>query len=568
MKKIDEKIAIEINDFSFSYNGSDRLAIDSVTESFYAGSMNLLIGKSGSGKTTLLRCLKNVLMPVGKYNGSIKIYGLDSEEIDKRDATSLIGFVSQNPDNQIVTDTVWHELAFGLENLGVSNINIRSRVAEMSEYFGISDWYERGTDTLSGGQKQLLNLASVMVCRPSILLLDEPTAQLDPIATKKFLEQIISLNRDLGTTIVMIEHNLEYIYEKVDKVVALDGGKVIASGDKLEVLKALGSQESSLLKGMPKSALVYEMLSGKSDLVSMREVRMWVYNYYKSMSDTDRHNVEKYLKESDMRNEKDISSKKENMVTLKNVSFSYKDEKKEVLRDLNLNIKSNKITAIIGGNGAGKSTLLKLITGIEKPNHGKIKIKDRNKVLMLPQNPLTIFTQISVEEELGDVLLNVEGVANGLSLQKKRKLVYDTLKSYGLDWAGKMHPYDLSGGEAQKLAMAKILLMKPDILLLDEPTKGIDPFFRMEFGKRLQDLLKERDITIIVVTHDVEWVSMFADECALLFDKGIVSISKTREFFAGNMFFTTGVNRIMSDLFNDCITLEDVSRIKNLSEDW
>lgn len=560
---------VEIKDFSFSYSGSDEFALEDINLRIEEGSINLLIGKSGSGKSTLLKCLKTGMMPAGRNSGKILIGSSEVGEMSQLEATKTVGLVTQNPDNQIVTDTVWHELAFGLENLGVSNNSIRSRVAEMAEYFGISDWYNKKVTSLSGGQKQLLNLASVMVTTPSILLLDEPTAQLDPIATKRFLGQIAAINADLGTTIIMIEHNLENIYEKVDKIVALENGKVLATGDKSTMISKLRELESNLTLGLPKAVRVYEKLSEKTDRITVPQVRKWIKEYFVDMPTNIRKDVEKYLREQDpnINTDKKISP----IITIKDVSFYYNDnmdKSKKVLNNLNLQINEGEITAILGGNGAGKSTLLKLLTNIEKAKSGKIKVAKNKRIYMLPQNPLTVFTQISVEEELAEIILLRSDLYKELDLEKKKELVYESLKNIGLESCAKRHPYDLSGGEAQKLAIAKIMLMKPEILLLDEPTKGLDPFYRQEIGDMLKKLVDKEGITVVVVTHDLEWTARYANKCALLFDGEVASLNNTRDFFAGNMFFTTGVNRVMSDIFNNCIVMSDVEKIKKLSKDW
>lgn len=570
----DNNCIIEFNDFSFSYSGSDRLALEDISLKIVEGTINLIIGKSGSGKTSLLKMLKTNLMPAGKYSGKVSFKGQEISQMDQRSQTENIGFVSQNPDNQIVTDTVWHELAFGLENLGLQNSSIRSRVAEMAEYFGISDWYEKKTNALSGGQKQLVNLASVMVTRPKVLLLDEPTAQLDPVASKRFLDQIVSLNRDLGTTIIMIEHNLENVFEWADTVFALDAAKLIYAGNKFDLITRLKELNNDLKMSLPKPVLVYEKLSGNIDKITIPQVRRWINNKFVDMPENIRKNVEKFLEDSEEKtddNEKKANKKSNNkcpIISIRNLSFSYKDSNKDVISNLNLDINKGEITAILGGNAAGKSTLLKLITKVYKAKSGKIKYMKDKRLIALPQNPLTIFTEVSLEEELAEVIMSNPSLYKGLSLDEKKQVVEESLKDMGLLFARKMHPYDLSGGEAQKLALAKVLLMKPDILLLDEPTKGLDVFFKEELAKKLEDLVKSKNMTIVLVTHDLEWAANHANSCALLFDKNIASYNRAREFFSGNMFFTTSVNRIMSDLFKNCVKLSDIDIINNLSKDW
>lgn len=218
---------LQIENLSFRYPKSERLALDSVTLNIHAGDFVVVCGESGCGKTTLLKLLKRELAPAGEKNGSISYNELLQEELDPRVSAHEIGYVLQNPDNQIVTDKVWHELAFGLENLGIPTQVIRRRVGEMASYFGIQDWFRRNTDELSGGQKQLLNLAAVMVMQPKILILDEPTSQLDPIAAADFIATLQKLNRELGLTILLVEHRLEEVFPIADKVLFMLAVKFI-----------------------------------------------------------------------------------------------------------------------------------------------------------------------------------------------------------------------------------------------------------------------------------------------------------------------------------------------------
>lgn len=551
-------VHFEIKDLSFYYpTEKKKPALSHINLKIERGQYVTVCGKSGSGKTTLLRHLKSVLAPHGKTEGEIFFEGKPLKDADLRTQSSRIGYVMQNPDNQIVTDKVWHELAFGLENLGVPNADIRRRVAEMSEYFGITGWYDKNTEELSGGQKQLLNLASIMVMRPEVLLLDEPTAQLDPLAKKKFIDTVLELNKDFGITIMCVEHNLADIYSKADRVLVLEDGKLIYNGSPRKTAESLVKTENPLVYGLPSSVRIYE--GCKEDItfetdcpLTVKEGREWV----------DGLNIKDSLYES--RNKHYEAG--ETAVSVKNVFFRYTKNSANVLENISFDIEKGKITALLGSNGAGKTTLLRLMAGIKRPISGKVKVNGRCAVL--PQNPMALLNQISVEEELASAVMD-KGNSSVKNMDRKQRivLVENMLERTGLLRVRKQHPYDLSGGQQQRLAFAKILLYEPDIILLDEPTKGIDPFFCKKMGEWLEEL-KNMGKTIVIVSHDVEFCALFADKCGLIFDRNIESYTDSHSFFAGNIFFTTDTNRIMSDFFKDCVTCDEaVEAIHRCLED-
>ena len=222
---------ITIENLSFRYSLGNKNSLEKINLRINEGEFIILCGKSGCGKTTLLRQLKPAIAPKGERDGEIYFNGTKLDETDLRTQSEKIGFVMQNPESQIVTDKVWHELAFALENLGMETAEIRLRVAEMASYFGIDDWFDKKTAELSGGQKQILNLAAVMAMHPDILILDEPTSRLDPIAGERFLETVNKINKDLGVTVILTEHRLENIFSFADRIVVMDNGKIIADGE-------------------------------------------------------------------------------------------------------------------------------------------------------------------------------------------------------------------------------------------------------------------------------------------------------------------------------------------------
>ena len=550
--------------------------------------------------------LKRNMIPAGRYSGRVYIYGKEADKLTDRENAAGIGYVSQDPDNQIVTDKVWHELAFGLENLGMDNVTIRKKVAEMSEYFGITGWYDREVSKLSGGQKQILNLASVMVMQPGILLLDEPTANLDPLAAIRFLDVVKRINQELGVTVVMVEHNLEHIYADADRIIAIDKGRVAANSSPKKAAADIIAAGSFLIEGLPVASRLYSGYNKKngnsvvsynnvnidsnnkdnhilSDEIplTVKEGRRWYVNYKKVYGkditkDKDKINnfagksiindkvIKKDVLEEDNitgnKNKKRIgfikknnlenkSSRKntdniENTVCqLKNVSYSYNKKLPYIIDGVDVSFKEGRITAILGGNGAGKSTMLKLIAGIIEPVRGKIISNKR--IIMLPQDPKAVFTEVSVEEELAEVLMDKgNGIYNNMPMEDKREIVEQIIEEFGLNDIRKNNPYDISGGQQEKLAIAKVFLLKPEVLLLDEPTNGLDPYFKKTLGKLLKKI-NAGGVTIIIVSHDLEFVDSFCDDVIMLFYRKVASQDSTHKFLRDNMFYTTNYYRII-----------------------
>ena len=544
---------IKVDNLSFSYPSSDKLALDSVSLSIPESEFVVLCGKSGCGKSTLLRHLKKSMSPYGNKFGSVCFDGKEIDEMNDRDAASKIGYVQQNPDNQLVTDKVWHELAFGLESLGYSNSVIKRRVAEMASYFGIQTWFRKSVSELSGGQKQLLNLASVMAMQPEVLILDEPASQLDPIAARDFLSTVHRLNRELGVTIVISEHRLEEIFPLADRAIVMDEGRIIANARPSEVaiqLAGNGDDESAhpMYYGMPPVMKLFpkELVRWQDSLpMTLREGRILMEKLFENGTLT--------LKEAGVQKlaeEKEANSGK-SVIKLKNLYFRYAKNADDVLRGLNLEIEEGKLHCLLGGNGSGKSTTLKAICEIIKPQSGKVKIADNCRAAMVPQNPQALFTEISCEEEV------LEGLCyQKLEIEEKVQRTEDMLKLMEIEHLRKANPYDLSGGEQQRLALAKVMVSNPDILLLDEPTKGLDPFFKQTLGRILRSLCKDNK-TIFMVSHDIEFCAEFGDRCSMFFDGEIATSGSAKEFFSGNNFYTTVENKLTRKWCEGIITGEE-----------
>ena len=539
----------EVKNLSFSYATSpEKVALKEISILIEQGAYITICGKSGSGKTTLLRHLKSVLTPYGQRTGEVLFKGKKLTDISERDQASEIGFVMQNPEHQIVTDKVWHELAFGLESLGYDQKEIRLRVAEMASFFGIQNWFHKDVSELSGGQKQLLNLASIMAMQPSVLILDEPTSQLDPIAAADFLNTVRKINRELRTTIIITEHRLEDILYASDQVIVMDQGRIVANDRPEKIGEYLKTENNDMFAAMPTPMQVYYGVPNKLKCpLTVREGAEWLELLLAG----------KNLRIREINDEKtlyDESQIKSPAVELKEVWFRYEKKAQDVLKGVSMKVPRNSIFAVVGGNGTGKSTMLKSIGGMCKPYRGKVKVEGR--LSMLPQDPQDLFGHGTVEEELKE-MLSGKDVAGEETLET-------VVGICEIKHLLKQHPYDLSGGEQQRVALAKVLLTEPEVLLLDEPTKGIDSFFKLRFAQILEKL-KEKGVTIILVSHDIEFCAKYADMVSMFFDGGIVTTNTPNRFFSGNGFYTTAANRMSRHVFKNAIINEEVISLCQLN---
>ncbi len=437
---------IEIKNLKFKYPQSEREVLSDINLSIEKGEIIVVCGKTGSGKSTLLRNLKKEIAPAGELSGEIQIN------------TEKIGFVFQNPEHQVVTDRVYSEIAFALENEGVPTAEIKLRVAEISEYFGITDWFFKKVDELSGGQKQILNLASTMVADPEILIMDEPIAMLDPIAKESLLHLLGRINRDFGTTIIMAEHDVKKVEYLADKIVAIKDGQI-------------------------------------SDDVS------------------------EWLEDSEPRISEKVTD--EQVLECKNLWFRYHKNNPDVLRGLSFSVNKGETFCLLGGNGTGKTTALLVLSKVLKAYRGKVKTD--KKIGLMPQDAKQLFSYETVKEELDSAYEDKN---------EMNRIIEEMNLSDLLD----MHPYDLSGGEQELLGIVKVLSTNPDILLLDEPTKGLDIFLKEEFAELFRKL-KNKGRTILVVTHDIDFCKRVADRCGLFAQGKLIGVNKTEEFFKNMKFY-------------------------------
>lgn len=547
--------AIKVKNFGFDYAIGSETALQDIDFTVNEGEFIVVCGPSGCGKSTLLKSMKPQLKPFGTTRGSIEFYGEDVYSLPDEKTAAEIGFVMQNPDAQIVTDKVWHELAFGLENLGVETPIIRSRVAEMANYFGIHTWFRKKTAELSGGQKQLLNLASVMLMQPKLIILDEPSSQLDPIAAREFLENVRKINLELGTTIIITEHNLEEVYGYADKVLLMEDGKLKKYLPPQEMAQYLAENEiTGMYKALPTPARMYgSVLKGECPL-SIVEGRNWFS-----------HLVDEKHPESPVLVEHERPSEK--VIDINEVWFQYEKGADPVLRDLSFSVRKGEICSVLGGNGAGKTTMLSVVSQKRKYNLGSIKVcgKELSKykgielfdhnMAVLPQNPQSLFVFETLRRDLEEVF-----VGKKLSKAEIEERVLAVAKRMEVDGLLERHPYDLSGGEMQKAALAKILLLEPKLLLLDEPTKGMDALSKENMGNILRELTSS-GATILMVTHDIEFCAKYSDHCMLFFDGYIVSEGSPKKFFSENSFYTTAASRMTRHLVRNIITCEEGEKL-------
>lgn len=537
---------ITITDLSFRYALSAENSLSGVSLEVAEGEFLVICGRSGGGKTTLLRQLKPQLTPHGERGGEILFLGEPLDTLTERQSAAEIGFVMQSPEDQTVTDKVWHELAFGAESLGLDSASMRRRVAETASFFGIQNLFRKSTSELSGGQKQLVALASVMVTRPKLLILDEPTGSLDPIAASELLSVLKKLNTELGTTVILTEHRLEEALPLASRVAVMENGRILCSGSAAEVGEALKEHGSGMFLAMPAAMRIRNAVDSKLPCpISVNEGRVFLEKYLEERGDAVPLPCP-VSEDEDHRRER-LGAE---MISLRGAWFGYPNEP-DVIRGADISARAGELLCVLGGNGTGKTTLLRLLAGIKKPSRGKRTVN--GKVCMLPQDPRVLFSKKTLYDELLESASDM-----GLSEDKARQRIGEVLEQCALGGLEGQHPYDLSGGEQQRAALAKLLLLEPNILLADEPTKGMDAEFKAEFAALLCGLL-QNGVCVVMVSHDIEFCAEHADRCALFFDGSIAAMDEPHGFFADNGFYTTAARRISRGMISRAVTVRDVS---------
>lgn len=526
--------AIEVRGLSFAYPGAEAPVLEGLDWRVSQGAFALLVGGTGSGKSTLLSLLKPEIAPTGERAGELRVLGESVADMDVRTSAERVGYVFQDPENQIVCEAVWHEMAFGLENLGMSRDEMRRRVAETSYFFGLEDWLHRDTDTLSGGRKQLLSLAAVLALRPRVLLLDEPTSQLDPVAEKSFLHALFRVNRELGCTVVVATHQPRPMLEYATCAYRIEGGRVREVAD----MASLGRRESlfsddTLGWGAIRCAK-NGVFSRREDNLGSLEPPGVVSSAKKSL-ELDKSS--EFVAQTSLENGSEAFPRTDgsrilqkmhggSATTLSEGWFRYDRASGWVLRGLDASFSAGAVHAIVGGNGCGKSTILSVLAKTAKLQRGRM-VRGAASAALLPQNPKALLVAETVRDELME-WSSTCGYDENLARERAVQL--------GLDGLETRHPYDLSGGQRQLLALAKLLLIGPELLLLDEPTKGLDLESRRIIARALRDHAKAGG-TVIMATHDLDFAEQVADDVAMMFDGEIACMEPPADFFADNVFY-------------------------------
>lgn len=526
---------VQLKDWGFCYPGCEKPVLSHIDLAIEEGAFVLLCGASGSGKSTLLSHLKREMAPHGTQRGSILWQGEPLSSLGEKKSAQRIGYVAQTPDTQIVTDTVWHELAFGLENLGMPVQVMRRRVAEIAHFFGIESWFRQKTDTLSGGQKQLVNLASVLVMQPSLLILDEPTAQLDPVAARQFLQAVTRVHEELGVTVLLCEHTLEEVLEPATQVLFLQGGVLAFDGTPQAFLQRMAAPSSADFRFALPAASRLALSLGKTEPVPV------TVQQGRSLLKSQRARITARPRQANNRGVQAPA-----VLQAKELWFRYEAERPFVLRGFSMALYEGEIHALVGGNGCGKSTALAALCGGVKPQRGRCRGKA--KTALLAQDTRAMFFYDTVETELMHTAR-----AHG-QLDRWEEIV----ERLQIGPLMEKHPYDISVGERQRAALAKCLFTGANVLLLDEPTKGMDVFSKHRLA-RLLETAKHMRQAVCLVTHDLEFAAAVADRCSMMFDGTVMATDEGRAFFLGNQFYTTAVHRMTQGILPGCVVQEDLA---------
>ncbi len=524
---------VQLKNWGFCYPGSETPALSHVNFAIEEGAFVLLCGVSGSGKSTLLSHLKREMAPHGTQTGAIEWQGSPLSAMSERESAQRIGYVAQTPETQIVTDTVWHELAFGLENLGTPVQVMRRRVAEIAHFFGIESWFRQRTDTLSGGQKQLVNLASVLVMQPRLLILDEPTAQLDPVAARQFLQAVQRVHEELGVTVLLCEHALEEVLPLATQVLFLQGGTLAFDGPPQAFLQQMASLPSDDFRLALPAASRLALSLGQTEHIPI------TVQQGRSLLKAQRAHVS-------ARAEKVCGEgQRAPVLCAKELWFRYGSDLPFVLRDFSLPLYAGEIHALVGGNGCGKSTALAVLSSGYRPQRGKCRGKGRPA--LLTQDTRAMFAHDTVEAELRKTAQAYSQTDRWEEITAKLQIAALLTK----------HPYDISVGERQRAALAKCLLTGAPALLLDEPTKGMDAHAKQNLAQLL-NTAKSMGQAVCLVTHDLEFAAAVADRCSMMFDGTVMATDQGRAFFLGNQFYTTAVHRMTQGILPGCVVQEDL----------
>lgn len=553
-------VNFKIKNLSFFYPDATKAALKNIDLEAEQGEFIVICGRSGSGKSTLLRLLKPEMAPRGKTDGEISFFSKKKEEFSLKESAQNIGFLLQNTQYQAVTHTVRSEIAFGLENLGLDSKAIRLRIAELSAYFSLESIIDKKISELSGGQIQLVCLASIVAMHPKVLILDEPTSQLDPVTASVFLDTVEKLCRENGMTVIITEHRLENVVPVADRVIVMENGEIVNNSSPRDITGELLRENDFMSCSVPVPMRLCSQLGLEG------QIPLSVAEGHKMLEALLENKLKYTVPE---REERKTST--EIAIRMKNVRYAY-DNSGYVLKGMELSVKKGSFTAVLGSNGAGKTTALYLMSGILECKSGKIKLFEKNikkykpselysgMVAVLPQKCESLFAGNTVKEDLENILR-----ASGASKEERKQRIEAVSEFTEISSILDRHPYDISGGEMQKAALAMVLLKEPKIIFLDEPTKGMDNLFKKRFAQKITQLCQS-GVTVVMVSHDAEFCAEYCDECVMIFD-GICALQENKyDFFAQNFFYTTAANKIARDIFPTAVTQRQVLELckKNL----
>lgn len=549
---------LEIENLTYYYPECKHPVLKNINLQIEEGEFLLIVGGSGSGKSSLARVMVGLIPDFygGKFTGKVLLKNKPLRDFDRRSICELVGIVFQDPEKQLVMTTVEAEIVFGLENLGLPQKEMFRRTAEVMSFLNLTPLKGEFTANLSGGQKQKVALASVLAMQPRVLILDEPTSQLDPMAADEFFNLIEYLNDEMGYTIILIEQRLEKCFHLADRLVVMKNGEIIQDGPVNKVAKW---EVENSLPFIPPVAKFFASIKHSSNIpLTVKEGRKFLKNIaFHFNSDTSNDKIMKQLYPISKFKKGNHNSLKE-LVTINNVWFTYPNGR-EVLKGINMKVEESELVVILGENAAGKTTLLKNMVGILKPGRGSVIVmnKDTRKTPLteisryigyLSQNPNDYLFQDTVKDELLFTVNNLGLDDNGV--------IDDTLKKLGLSQYKDINPRDLSSGERQRVALASVLVAKPKLLVLDEPTRGIDYRLKNELGELLINL-KNEGITVIVVTHDVEFAAEYAERVIMMFDGRIVSDGPKYQVLGESLFYAPQMARLFKDISDNILTVRD-----------
>lgn len=556
---------IKVKDLSYYYPNAEKPSLDKINLEIPEGQLVLVAGGSGSGKSSLVRAIAGLIPEFygGSYAGAVYLDHKEVRQLNRSTLAKTVGMVFQDPESQLVMSNVEQEIVFGMENLGLSNELMQRRLIEVSSALDLSQYLNSSIAQLSGGLKQKVALASVLCMQPEILILDEPTSQLDPVASEEIFSIVKRLNEENGMTIILVEHRLERCFSLADRILVMDQGQIIC--DQVEPCNLAYWAVKNHSPFVPPLAKLFASVNYPEIPVTVKQGRALLkpcYDIEKPVKVTAQVKKKTGIREIARINP---------LLEVKNLWFAFQNGP-EVLKNVNLCLEPGDFTVIMGGNGAGKTTLLKNLNGLLKPGRGTVKFLGRDirnstveelatSMAYLVQNPNDYLFLPTVREEINFTLKNLHLSDKGIADELLVKLKIDAYKD--------VNPRDLSTGERQRVALASILAVRPQLLLLDEPTRGLDYELKSELGEILIKLQSE-GTTILLVTHDVEFAAEYASNIVLMAEGSVIASGSKYDMLSNSAFYSPQVNKLFNQRADGIVTFkqaqEELTRLVKRSE--